>query len=65
MTELSLIELILLGGILALVLLWLGPGLRGAFRQSAEARERDWAGVLLPIALVVLFVVGMLWVAGR
>jgi len=64
MSGMSTIELLLLGVLLAVVLLLLGPGIRGAWRQSSEARERDWAGVLWPIGLVVLFVLGLIWLAG-
>lgn len=64
MNGMSVIELLLLGVLLVIVLLWLGPGIRGAWRQSSEARERDWAGVLWPIGLVVLFVLGLIWMAG-
>ncbi len=49
-------EQILLGILAVLLLLWLGPGLKGAIRQSREA-EKDWRAVLIPIALVVLFVI--------
>jgi hypothetical protein len=50
-------EQILLGVLVVLVLLWFRPGVREALRQSREAKDRDWAGVLLPIGLVILFVV--------
>lgn len=49
-------EQLLIGMLLVLLLLWFGPGLRGALKQSREAKERDWAGVLLPIGFVVLLV---------
>jgi hypothetical protein len=46
----------LLLGVLAVGLIFLfRPGLKQALQQSAEA-EKDWKGLLIPLALVVLFV---------
>ncbi|NIP73317.1 MAG: hypothetical protein GWO16_09950 [Gammaproteobacteria bacterium] len=56
-------EIVLLGIVLVLVLLWVRPGIRGAFRQSREAENKDWAGVLLPIAAVLLFVIMVIYLA--
>lgn len=56
-------EIILLGIVLVLVLLWVRPGIRAAFRQSREAEHKDWAGVLLPIAAVLLFVIMVIYLA--
>ncbi|QKT04003.1 hypothetical protein HUS23_09330 [Ectothiorhodospiraceae bacterium 2226] len=53
---LALWEQLLLGVLVLLVLLWFGPGIKAVFKQSSEAQERDWMGVLVPIAFVVLFV---------
>lgn len=50
-------EQLLIGVLVVLLLLWLRPGIRAALRQSREARDRDWAGVMLPVGLVVLLVV--------
>jgi hypothetical protein len=52
----GLLEVVIAGVIVLLALLLLTPGLRAMLRQSREARERDWAGFLIPIGLVVLFV---------
>jgi hypothetical protein len=52
----SLWEQILMGGVAVLVVLWFRPGIRAAFERSRQAQERDWAGVLIPIAVVVVFV---------
>ncbi|HEY5604757.1 MAG TPA: hypothetical protein VIM41_16770 [Gammaproteobacteria bacterium] len=42
---------------IALVLLFfVAPGLKGALQQSQQA-EKDWKGVLIPVAIVVLFVI--------
>lgn len=49
-------EMLLLGAIALLVLLWVGPGIKPLLEQSRQAENRDWAGVLIPIALVILFV---------
>ncbi|MDH3527255.1 MAG: hypothetical protein OEN52_02815 [Gammaproteobacteria bacterium] len=49
-------EMLLLGAIALLVLLWVGPGIKPLMEQSRQAKNRDWAGLLLPIVLVILFV---------
>jgi len=49
-------EMLLLGAIALLVLLWVGPGIKSLMEQSRQAENRDWAGLLIPIALVILFV---------
>jgi len=47
---------ILLGG-LALAALWMFyPAVRRSIKESPESTASDWAGVLLPIAAVVSFV---------
>ena len=56
MQELSTFEMIMLGVIALGVLFWVGPGIKGMLAQSREAKDKDWAGVLLPIAIVVIFV---------
>ena len=48
--------MIMLGAIALGVLFWIGPGIKGALQQSREAENKDWAGVLLPIVIVVIFV---------
>jgi hypothetical protein len=50
-------ELIAIGAVVLLVLLWFRPGLKEAFKRSAEATEKDWGSVLLPLGLVILFVI--------
>jgi hypothetical protein len=56
MQEMSTWEMVLLGAITVLVLLWFGPGVKTLLEQSRQAEHRDWRGVPVPIALVVLFV---------
>ncbi len=47
---------ILLAGIGAvLVVIWFQPGIKAMLEQSRQA-PKDWPSVLLPVALVVLFV---------
>lgn len=60
MTELAGWEQVLLGIIVVLVLLWFAPGIKTLFRQSSEAKERDWMGFWLPIGVVILFVLLLL-----
>lgn len=50
-------EMLLVGAIVVLVLLWMRPGLRSAFKQTEQATEKDWQSVLIPLILVVLFVI--------
>ena len=48
---------ILLGGLVAvLVILWFQPGIRAAIERGKTAKK-DWPAVLIPLALVVLFVI--------
>ena len=49
-------EMIALGALALLVLFWSGPGIKAMLQQSREAKERDWAGLLVPLLLVVAFV---------
>jgi hypothetical protein len=49
-------EMLLLGAIALLVLLWVGPGIKPLMEQSRQAENRDWAGLLIPIVVVILFV---------
>lgn len=53
----------LLVGALAILLIFVfRPGLKAAFEQSRRA-PRDWAGLLLPLALVAAFVILLLILA--
>ncbi len=54
-------ENILLGVMVLLVILWFRPGIKASWRQSQNA-ESDWAGLLLPLGLVVLFVIFLMMV---
>ena len=56
MEPMSTWEMLLLGVLVLLVLFWMGPGIKATFEKSRQAEERDWAGLLLPIAAVVIFV---------
>jgi hypothetical protein len=49
-------EMVLIGAIAVLVILWVSPGIKSLLEQSRESKNRDWAGLLVPIALVILFV---------
>lgn len=50
-------EQVLLGVFALLILLWFWPGVKVHLQRSREAQERDWLAVLVPIAVVVLFVI--------
>ena len=56
MEQMATWEMLLLGVLLVLVLFWIGPGVKAMLEKSSQAEERDWAGLLIPIALVILFV---------
>jgi len=49
-------EQLIVGGLALLVLLMVLPGIKPMLKASREA-PKDWAGVLIPIAAVVAFVV--------
>ena len=49
-------EKILLGLFALVLIIWLGPGLKTAFKRSEEQEEKDWKGVIIPLVLVLLFV---------
>ena len=57
MQTMSTWEMILLGGLALLVLFWAGPGVKAMLEKSRQAKERDWAGLLVPLLLVVAFVI--------
>ena len=44
-----------LGVVALIILLLFAPGIKKAMQQSQQA-EKDWKGVLVPIAVVILFV---------
>lgn len=49
-------EMMLIGVLALLVVLWLRPGIGAALERSRTA-EKEWAGALIPIALAALFVI--------
>ncbi|HIL92103.1 MAG TPA: hypothetical protein EYG50_05060 [Cycloclasticus sp.] len=56
MVGMALWEQVTLGAVALLVIFWFKPGIKAALKQSEEA-EKDWAGILLPVAAVILFVI--------
>ena len=56
MQTFSIWENILLGTMVVLVIFWMRPGIKAAMAQSREAKS-DWPALLVPMALVVLFVI--------
>jgi hypothetical protein len=57
MQTMSTWEMVLMGALALLVLLWAGPGVKAMLEKSRQAKERDWAGLLVPLLLVVAFVI--------
>ena len=49
-------EQILIGALALLMVLWFFPGIKPMLEESKNAPQ-DWAGLLLPIAAVVAFVI--------
>lgn len=49
-------ESLLMGALVLLVIFWMTPGIKAAMEQSRQAKS-DWMGLLVPLALVVLFVI--------
>ena len=49
-------EILLGGGLALLMILWFRPGIKAAIERSRIAKK-DWPAVLIPLALVVLFVI--------
>ena len=56
MEQLSTFEMIMLGAVALGVLFWAGPGVKAMLEQSRQAENKDWAGALLPIIIVIIFV---------
>lgn len=50
-----------MGGVLLLFFFW--PGVNAAMQRSREAENPDWQGALLPIAVVLLFVIVLIYLA--
>ena len=57
MQTMSTWEMVLLGALALLVLFWAGPGVKAMLEKSRQAEERDWAGLLVPLLLVVAFII--------
>ncbi len=55
MQALSTWENLLLGAIAVLIIFWASPGIKQSLARSKQAKS-DWPALLLPLALVVLFV---------
>lgn len=55
MESLSTWENVLLGALALLMIFWMKPGIKAALEKSKTAKT-DWPSLLIPLALVVLFV---------
>jgi len=55
-------ELLILGALVILVLFWITPGLKQAFKQSEQAESRDWMSALIPLAIVAAFVALLIYI---
>ncbi len=54
--EFSLWESLLLGVMVLGVIFWMRPGIKSSMQQSKNAKS-DWAGLLVPIGFVIIFIV--------
>lgn len=57
MQPLGMWEQIFLAALVIVLLVWTGPGIKASFEKSKTAQTKDWLGVAVPLAVVVLFVV--------
>ncbi len=57
MNDLSMWEQIALIVVGASVVFLFGPATKRALETSRQTEEKDWAGALIPIGLVILFVI--------
>lgn len=55
MQPLSMWENILLAAFAILLIFWMKPGIKAALERSKTAQS-DWSGLLIPLALVILFI---------
>ncbi|MEA5445892.1 hypothetical protein VCB98_08680 [Gammaproteobacteria bacterium AB-CW1] len=63
-TEMSGFELLLLGVLLLVVVLFFGRGLGTMLKESREA-PKDWGGLFLPLSGVILFVLLLMYLVSR
>ena len=57
-------EQILLGMVAVIVTFLFWPGIKKAIEQSKNVENPDWAGALIPIGVVVLFIIFLTSVSG-
>lgn len=50
-------EQLLIALVIVAVLFFFGPGAKKAMEESKKVENPDWAGALLPIGIVILFVI--------
>lgn len=56
MQTMTMWENILLAALMILVIFWFWPGLKTSLARSRSA-EKDWPALLVPLAVVLLFVI--------
>lgn len=57
-------EQILLGMVAVIVTFLFWPGIKKAIEQSKNVENPDWAGALIPIGVVVLFIIFLISLSG-
>jgi len=50
--------------IIALII-FIYPAAKYWLKNSPDAKQGDWQSFLLPVALVILFVAGMMWIVSK
>lgn len=56
MGQMELWEMIVLGALVAVLLVWMGPGVKRTMETSPKGKSSDWLGVAAILGLVVLFI---------
>ena len=60
----STLEMIIIGLVSLLVIFWFGPGIKAALERGKQVQS-DWNAVLIPLALVVVFVLFLIMASGK
>jgi len=55
-------EMILVAVLALALIFFLRPGIKAALEKSRVTEDKDWSGVLIPIAFVVLFVIFLIMI---
>lgn len=65
MTNMPLWQMLLIGVVVVLVLLWMTPGIKASLHSGRKGSAQDWKALLLPLGLVIGFVVLLILMASH